>query len=132
MSTRLTPAETEALRKRLSNETVLKRCANELRVLKMTCELAVKAGYEVSLSDGEEWTVKQSQDVSALVEAAQSTDMGILRIREKGDRSPLGDIVFIYGNSGSEVINDYTDNHLMRELLKPVEAYCETLSEKGE
>lgn len=130
MSTRLTPAENAALARRISNETVRIRCANELRVLKMVCEGAIAAGYSVSLFDCEEWVVKKSRDVSELVEAAQSTDEDTLRIWE-GDVSH-GVVYFVYGNSGSEVINDNTDNAVINGLLKPVMAYCDRLAEKGE
>jgi len=34
-----------------------------------------------------------------------------------GDQKPLGSMHFVYGNSGYDVISDYTSNRYMRELV---------------
>ena len=123
---RLTPAEKAHAEKHCSSDEARARCAGELRVLKMTCEVAIEAGYSVSLQDGEEWTVQRSTDVHGLVMAAQTTDMDRLRIRKRDDvGTVVGTILFVYGNSPCEVICDYHTS--LEELLKPVTEYCYSL-----
>ncbi len=127
----LTAVELAHAEKHCHGAEARRRCANELRVLKLTCQTAIKAGYSVSLQDGEEWVVKRSTNVHELVMAAQSTDMDRLQIRKIDDvATPLGTILFVYGNSGCEVIADYHVS--LEELLKPVNAYTDYLSSRGE
>ena len=126
--TTLTKVEKAHAEKHCTSDASRARCADELRVLKMTCEVAIKAGYSVSLQDGEVWVVKRSTNVHELVMAAQSTDFDRLSIVNAEGHS-IGKIAFVYGNSGGEVINDYHVS--LEELLKPVSAYCEQLSAQG-
>lgn len=109
---------------------VADRVLYELRVLKMVCEVAIEAGHTVSLQDGEEWTVQRSRDVNELVAAAQTTDMDRLRIRRSDEvGTPLGTVLFVYGNSAGEVIADYHVS--LEELLTPVIEYTDSLIERG-
>jgi hypothetical protein len=127
MTDKLTAAEQKALKDRIENTAHKQRQADELAVFKLTCETIIAAGYAVSLSDGEEWTVKASTDVAELVAAAQTTDGDTLRVWDRA--KPLGFVSFVYGNSASEVIADYSCAH--EELLKPVTAFCDELEAQG-
>lgn len=105
---------------------VVERVLAELRVLKMVCEVAIEAGHCVSLQDGEEWTVKRSINVDELVAAAQTTDMDRLQIRKIDEVSTcLGTVLFVYGNSGGEVIADYSC--ALEDFLAPVTEYTDYL-----
>lgn len=115
---------------RNTHPSVVERVLAELRVLKMVCEVAIEAGHCVSLQDGEEWVVKRSINVDELVAAAQSTDMDRLQIRKIDEVSTsLGTVLFVYGNSGGEVIADYHTS--LEELLAPVIEYTDYLIDKG-
>jgi hypothetical protein len=126
---RLTAAETEALTHRISNEDVKKRVLAEARVVKLFCETMIAAQFSISLYDGEEWTVKRSTDVNKIMEAIQTTDMDNLRVRAPCGEH-MGDCLFIYGNSASEVINDY--HTALEEWMGPVTEYTDMLAARGE
>jgi hypothetical protein len=81
-------------------------------------EKLIEAGYYVSVFDCEEFTLIDSRDVNKIVEAMFTTDDDRLYVRKvKGQRDPEtkrrvfdGWIWFVYGNSGWDVICDYTTN----------------------
>lgn len=89
-----------------------RRIRTEGKIFRKTVTEAIAAGYTVSLCDGEEWTVKKSTDKTAIIEAAFSTDEDILRLR-RADGSAIGNLWFIYGNDGYDVISDYTASEEM-------------------
>ena len=89
-------------------------------VLKLIDTL-LAAGAEISVDDGEErhpFTVSRA----AVLDAICNTDMDWLRVRRG---SSNGAIHLVYGNSGWDVICDYTTN--LEELLAPVNDFAETL-----
>jgi len=108
-----------------------RRIRTEGKIFRKTVTEAIAAGYTVSLCDGEEWTVKKSTDKTALIEAAFSTDEDILKLR-KADGSSIGNIMFIYGNDGYDVISDYTASDEMEAFYQAkLSPYIEKL-ETGE
>lgn len=70
-------------------------------------------GYKIAVWDGEAFALKASTDERAILSAMGSTGEDHLYVidpeRPKGERR-IGWAFFVYGNSGSEVINDYTTN----------------------
>jgi hypothetical protein len=71
------------------------------------------AGYNVSVFDGEETTVKRSTDAALILAAMFTTDedylyAGCAKTCHEDRRH--GWVRFIYGNDGWDVINDYTVN----------------------
>lgn len=132
MTDQLTTAEELALKVRIANEPHIQRAADELSVLKFACEIAIAAGYSVSLQDGEDWTVQRSQDVDVLVAAAQTTDEDRLRFRKVNEvGTPIGTIWFVYGNSASEVIADHSVNPEMDALMELVNKFTDKLEAEG-
>lgn len=82
----------------------------ERRTATRLVRAAIAAGYTVSVYDGEEYTVKRSQNEAAILEALASTEEDTLVIRDSaGER--IGALVLIWGNdqTGEELIADYTD-----------------------
>ena len=103
----------------------VKRCIGDL----------LKAGYSISVDDGEKTTLRRSTDRKAIFAAMGTTDEDWLCVHKAdqpiapGDndtRNSFGWVRFIYGNDGWDVINDYTTN------LEPVMATVNAFAEKME
>ena len=99
------------------------RIAFERKIVRMVAKLAIDAGYSVSLSDGDEWVVKNCRDLKRIVAAAMTTDSDILRLSNSDGY--VGRIWFVYGNDGYDVISDHTANDAIESLLAPVSAYID-------
>lgn len=69
---------------------------------------AIAQGYQVSVSDGEEWTVKRSTDSKTIMAALFSTDEGYIRIRKEGEAASVGTFTLVYDNDGWDVIADWS------------------------
>lgn len=71
---------------------------------------ALEAGYKLSVSDGEEWTVKGSTNRMQVLEALATTGADTIRVRT-ADGEKIGDLYLVYQNGpGDELIADYSDN----------------------
>lgn len=99
----------------ITDEDVKKRQKIERRILTHCVKelLANDRNFYLGLNDGEETVVKHSRDIAAILKAAFSTDEDCLLIYLiGGDGEPkerhTGWIQFVYGNSGWDVIADYT------------------------
>jgi hypothetical protein len=78
---------------------------------------ALNAGYTVSVSDGEEWTVKRSDSEAVILPALATTGYDTLRFRNSaGDY--VGSAYLVWGNeeSGECLIADHTDNDAIEAL----------------
>ena len=58
------------------------RIAVEHKIVRRVVKDAIKAGYTVSVFDGEEWTVKRSTEFKTINDALFSTDEDTIRIRD--------------------------------------------------
>jgi hypothetical protein len=86
----------------------------------------LRAGYTISVNDGEETTLKCSSQRREIFAAMFTTDEDRLLVHADGEEDSFGWVRFIYGNDGWDVINDYTTN--LEAVLAPVNAYCERLA----
>jgi hypothetical protein len=79
---------------------------------------AIKAGYTVSVNDGEEWTVRRSTAEREILAALGSTELDYIRFY-RGDDS-VGTAMLIWGNdaTGEELIADYTDKPDMESIVQ--------------
>lgn len=109
---------------------VEKRCEAEKSVVRLVVSTALKAGLKVSVHDGECWPVRQSSDKAAIMAEIQTTDSNVLRIRTTEGES-VGFVSFVYGNSASEVMADWTDTDAMNTLLAPAIKRCDRLANLG-
>lgn len=93
--------------------TVEKRRKMERAVVSRFLRDAIKAGYTVSVCDGEAWVLKKSAKVREIMAAMFSVDEETLGIWQ-GDKK-VGNVFLVYGNDGWDVINDYHTSleHLM-------------------
>lgn len=88
--------------------------AEERAVVNRVIRAALSVGLNISVFDGEEWSLKASSDYAAITAEVAATDQTTLRFRD-ASKKLLGSIYLVHGN-GDEVISDHTDNALMRAL----------------
>lgn len=107
------------------------RIEREKSVVRSIVSSAIAMGYSVSLYDGEEWTLKQCVDKTALMAAVMTTDCDKLAFRKLGELGVCGSVLLVYGNSASEVMADWTDNEETNKILKNAILQCERYEAKG-
>ena len=96
----------------------------ETRIVSRVVKDALRAGYTLSLCDGEVWTVKRSTQYRAIMSAIMTTDEDLIRLRDK-DGNNLGTVYFVYGNDGFDVIADYSVS--LEEFLTGANEYATKL-----
>lgn len=84
----------------------------EKKIVRKMCKDGIAKGWTVSVNDGEEWTIKRSKDMKAIMKAVMTTDEDIIRFRD-GTGERVGDVYLVYGNDGWDVISDYSSNPVM-------------------
>lgn len=72
-------------------------------------------GYLVSIHDGEAWSVRRSTDLAAILPELAATDMDMIRA-SNADNVGCAAFTLIYGNTGYDVVSDYSDNDLGNEI----------------
>jgi len=77
---------------------------------------ALAKGYSISVNDGGAWVVKRSTKRKEIYDALASTDSDLLKIRDASGKN-LGCIYLVWGNAPDELVNDYTDNPEIAELV---------------
>jgi len=108
------------------------RITVEREVFRRTCQELFNAGFQLALHDGEDWATPRTINIQKLVDAMMATDEETLVVYHRPDIADakwqrFGWVFFVYGNSGWDVINDYTVN--LEDVLKPVNEYTDALSE---
>lgn len=81
------------------------------------------AGYFVSVHDGEAFTLSKSRDAKALIAALFTSDDDRLFVRTAPGEAHFGWVWLVYGNSGWDLVSDYTTN--LEAALKPVFAWID-------
>jgi len=99
----------------------------EEQIVKEVVKAALAADYLLTVNDGEEDTLVNSENESAILAAMFTTDEDRLFFVNKVTRRIVGWVFFVYGNDGYDVINDYTTN--LETILAPVNKLAEELSE---
>ena len=96
---------------------------DEYAIMSATVDALLAAGFPLTVFDGEEDTVKASRDREAILNALRTTDDDYL-IVEDGSKTKW--VRFVYGNSGWDVINDYSTS--LERILAPVNALADSLA----
>jgi hypothetical protein len=91
----------------------------ELPIVHRIITNGLKAGYAVSVFDGEEWALKRSTKRRDIYAALASTDSDQIRFCNASDGRLIGTILFIWGN-GQDVVSDYTDKPEIEALVGPI------------
>lgn len=104
----------------------------ETMIAKQCIADLLAAGLYISVYNGEDYDIVRSQDPDAIYKAMAATDEDYLMVSgtRKGKASERGDkgwVRFIYGNSGPDVINNYTT--CLEETIAPTNKLAEILDE---
>jgi hypothetical protein len=100
-----------------------KRIEIEGKIAHKAVNVLLAKGYELSVHDSEEFTVKRSRDAAEIKAAMFTSDDDRLFAYRPGDEDRFGWVWFVYGNSGPDVICDYTVS--LTDDLKEVNDYAE-------
>lgn len=96
---------------------------------------ALAAGYLLSVYDGEETTVRFSQDAEQIFGALRSTDEDRLNFYERvggpsvGAVKYIGHVYFVYGNTGYDVVCDSSVS--LEAVLKGASALARELERRA-
>lgn len=82
---------------------------DEASVVLSIIDMGLKVGMSLSVYDGEEWTLKNSRDRAAILDALGTTETDTIKFRH-ADGTTFGAIVLIYGNGPGDIIADYSAN----------------------
>jgi hypothetical protein len=85
-------------------------------VVKQIVGRALDKGYLLSVDDGEDLPIKNSDDPEAVMAELGHCDEEWL-IVSNADGKRIGAIFFVYGNDADEVVADCTDKAEILELL---------------
>ena len=88
--------------------------AVEYRIINKLVRKAIKDDYLIDVFDGEEWTVKLSNEPSSILLAMATTGQDVIRLRRDGKSA--GIISFVY-NGDADVICDHSDNAAINALV---------------
>jgi hypothetical protein len=108
--------------------TVEQRQAVERKIVVQAITDLLKAGFAITVNDGEDDVVEDSLDHNEVLDAMFSTDEDYLIVRKSPYVGSYGWVRFIYGNDGPDVINDYTTK--LEEVLADTLALVEAEEEK--
>jgi hypothetical protein len=88
----------------------------ERRIATAIVRDALAAGYNVSVNDGEEWTLRNSTKQTAILTALGTTDSDTLRLRDADDNI-IGSIWLIWGNE-DDLLSDHSDNETLNAFVE--------------
>jgi len=112
-----------------------KALAKRIKAEKRMCVALVTAcltrGFTVSVCDGEEWVVVDSENKEDILCALFSTDEDVIVIRDTSGKK-AGWFQLIYGNDGFDVVSDFSANDvceaIWEEVLRPLSDKIEAAS----
>jgi hypothetical protein len=121
--------------------TVEQRQDIEKQIVSTLVEQALKRDFFISVWDGEEWALRFSTNQEAIMKEMFATDEEMLVFHCQSDVQGLdprrlGTATLIYGNSGWDVISDYswsdTSYQIMHDLLSkgPVQDLVDRLEKE--
>lgn len=105
-------------------------CLTEAAIISAVIDHAMKHDMTISVFDGEEWQLRQSNDPDAIRNVVAVSDETFFRFRLAKFKPHVGSVTFIHGN-GEDVLSDYGWNQdfdnsqpKMDALWGHVEATC--------
>ncbi len=107
--------------------TVEQRRDIEKKIITRTLDTLIKAGYEISVFNGEEIVISRSINPEAILDRMFSVDDEQILLYKPDERKRQGWVQFIYGNDGWDVIADHSGH--LDEVLKPVSEYANEFSD---
>jgi hypothetical protein len=102
-----------------------RRIAIEKAIYARIVQDALIMGYKITVFDGEEDALEQSSDYFDIIGAGFSTDMDALKFYDH--IGYVGFVSLIYGNTGWDVVSDYTASDRIEAILKGAEDLADYL-----
>ena len=93
---------------------------NEAKRTLQIISAAIKAGFKVSLFNGEYYSVKRSVTLADFRDEVQATDEDLLILRDTVTDAIVGKVLLIYGNSVEELVCDYSENPAMLQFMAQI------------
>jgi len=90
----------------------------ERQIIRALIDAALFASFLITVHNGEETVLIKSRDADAIMKEMFTTDDEMLYFyKSEAPKETFGWIKLVYGNSGPDVISDYTTNleHLMKK-----------------
>ncbi len=111
----------------MTEMTVKTRQSIEKRIVRQFVKDAILAGYKIAIDNGgDEFEAPPSAEIKELNKLMFATDEEHLFVFQ--DDKQIGWVQMVYGNSGYDVITDYTTN--LEKLLTNANALASRLEEK--
>lgn len=102
----------------------------EKEAARLVIEGALQQGCTVSVwNGGEDAEISKSGDLDAIVKELMASDSDELVFHREGKK--VGWVHLVYGNSGHDVISDYTCNVITETAIDRAEAFCMKQEELG-
>ncbi|CAA2140489.1 hypothetical protein [Hyphomicrobium sp. ghe19] len=98
----------------------------ERRICRKTIRALKAAGYELRVHSGDDWETPKKATEDNLMRAMFNLDDAWLMVFMPGEEEREGWVRFVFGNSGWDVMSDYTTN--LEDVLKPVNDYADRYS----
>lgn len=118
---------------------VRQRITCERAIARALAKEAIARGYVVSVFNGENCEIEYSRNVSKIVAALGTTDEEWLRIRqplESGKYRRIGEFYLVYGNSGYDVVSDYSwvgeEKRDTREIMEAIDKAAQPVADRWE
>lgn len=101
-----------------------RRISGERRMVRALVKAIFARGYTVGVHDGEQWAIRRSSKVEAILNETAATDMETIAVFESVEPTSkiLGKFFLVWGNSGAELIADHSDNGLCNTLWAELES----------
>ena len=94
--------------------------AGEAMIARRLIRICLADGYTISVNDGEEWTVRRSNDFNTIIGALCTTGQDFVRAFNPKDQTSPGTFDLVWGNdpTGAELISDHTYNEVCNSIYK--------------
>lgn len=101
-------------------DSVRGRIAVERKICRKTIRLMKAAGYTMRVHSGDEWETLKGASEASLMRALFNLDEARLYVYGGLDS---GWVYFVFGNSGYDVVSDYTIN--LKTVMQDVNSYAD-------
>jgi adenylosuccinate synthase len=113
----------------VKSQRIAQRIHVERAIVRAFVEAVLKAheGYTLRVHDGEEFATEKTRDTDEIMKAIMSTDEDHLYVYEGSRR--VGYLYLVYGNSGWDVMSDYTDIPEFKSFVLPADNLADAFDE---
>ncbi len=80
----------------------------ERRIVDEIAKALIGRGYVIRVYEGEDWATKRTTDPVVIQKAIMSTDEDHFFVYRPNEPERIGTVSFYYGNSGHDVVHDYS------------------------